>query len=68
MLPDFAARRARIASEASVWKKWPGSVERDILKLAVLVVVESKVGSQMRGVAREVGLGPIGEVAGVPHV
>lgn len=31
VFPDLAARRARMASEASDWKKWPGSVERDIL-------------------------------------
>ena len=31
LFPDLAALRARIASEASVWKKWPGSVDRDIV-------------------------------------
>jgi len=30
LLPDLAALRARVASDASVWKKWPGSVDRDI--------------------------------------
>ena len=31
LLPDFAALRARVDSEASDWKKWPGSVDRDII-------------------------------------
>jgi hypothetical protein len=31
LLPDLAALRARVDSEASVWKKWPGSVDRDIV-------------------------------------
>lgn len=30
LFPDFAALRARVDSEASVWKKWPGSVDRDM--------------------------------------
>lgn len=31
LLPDLAALRARVDSEASVWKKCPGSVDFDIL-------------------------------------
>ena len=31
LLPDLAALRALVVSEASLWKKCPGSVERDIL-------------------------------------
>jgi hypothetical protein len=31
LLPDLAALRALVDSEASLWKKCPGSVERDIL-------------------------------------
>lgn len=32
LLPDFAALRARVNSEASDWKKCPGSVDLDIVK------------------------------------
>jgi hypothetical protein len=33
LLPDFAALRARVDSDASVWKKCPGSVDRDMFKI-----------------------------------
>jgi len=38
LFPDFAALRARVDSEASVWKKWPGSVDRDMLRQFELVL------------------------------
>ncbi len=31
LLPDLAALRALIESDASVWKKCPGSVDRDMV-------------------------------------
>jgi hypothetical protein len=37
LFPDLAARRARIDSAASVWKKCPGSVDRDIVAAAAVV-------------------------------
>lgn len=45
LLPDFAALLALVASEASVWKKWPGSVERDMmLKTMVFLGCDSRNG------------------------
>ena len=32
LFPDLAALRPRVNSEASVWKKWPGSADRDIFR------------------------------------
>lgn len=37
LFPDLAARRARIDSAASVWKKWPGSVDRDMVVVAAVM-------------------------------
>lgn len=39
LFPDLAALRASVDSAASVWKKWPGSVDRDIVSVAVCIVV-----------------------------
>lgn len=39
LLPDFAALRALVDSEASVWKKCPGSVDRDMVEMRVVGVV-----------------------------
>ncbi len=33
LFPDFAALRALVDSDASVWKKWPGSVDLDIVRI-----------------------------------
>jgi WD40 repeat protein len=43
LFPDLAALRARIASEASVWKKWPGSVDRDIVWTVAYQQENSKI-------------------------
>lgn len=37
LFPDFAALRARVDSDASVWKKCPGSVDRDIVEVCEIV-------------------------------
>ena len=48
LLPDFAALLARIDSEASVWKKWPGSVDRDISYVYLYDVVDFRLGIFLR--------------------
>lgn len=38
LFPDFAARRALVDSEASVWKKCPGSTDLDISDLVLRIL------------------------------
>ncbi len=44
LFPDFVALRARVDSDASVWKKWPGSVDRDIIALFCVAFFELAFG------------------------
>lgn len=70
-MPDLAALRALVDSEASVWKKCPGSVDRDIAFRGgngVLYVLGLKLPpAAVRGVGRGGFLQGSTSMAGMPE-